>query len=508
MQPHIPLNRLWIGLINLVFAALWLAACSAPPAPAPTAVPSATLSPTSVPTKLPTPVPLPTQTPAPSATPAPTLPPEPSATAAPSATPMVSATVRPGEETTICIDPSATPRTLPERKTPLEVWFNNADDIWLWGEVDGLAHQVTKVGDARNFSPAPDGQVVVFERRVDQEHVELWAVNRDGSNLRKLVSTEKFDSFGSDPQADANAPTFDHWNPGEHSLVFSVYPVIHKLGACCTVYGYWLVNADTGELVRALPPATPPYGADGLLSPDGKQAAIIADTHLDLVNADSKNLRENVLTYPHFAAGEGPSSTIRVAVAISATVVWAPDSQSLRAIVIDGDPFADNPTFSAWSVPATGQPAQKLATFEGFPLSVHLSQNQATLVYWRQVEPMSNMREMHLARFDGSKISLYSVSNLLDIFGWAPDGVHIAYTDADNEAQLGSLCGAAIPLTDVPSARQLSWVDGKRFLFVSGPQDRPELRLGQIGGPSVLIGPFTGEFASYQYNAEKAALGE
>jgi len=414
---------------------------------------------------------------------------------------MLSATVRPGEETTICYDPSARSRTLPERKTPLEVWFNNAGDIWLWGEKDSLAQQVTKVGDARNFSPAPDGQVVVFERGVDQDRVELWAVNRDGSNLRQLVSAEKFDSFNFDPQAVANAPTFDHWIPGEHNLVFSASPVIHKLGACCTGYSYWMVNADTGQLVRGLPPSTPPYGLDGLLSPDGKQAAIVADTHLDLVNADGKNLRENVLTYPHFAAGEGPSS-------IKPTVAWAPDSQSLAAIVVGGEPFADNPTFSTWYVPAIGLPAQKLATFQGFPLSVHLSPDQATLAYWKQVEPMSNMREMHLASFDGAKNTVYSVSNLLDIFGWAPDGLHIAYTDADNGAQLGSLCGAAVPLTDVPSARQLSWVDGKRFLFVGGPQESPELHLGQIGGPSILIGPFTGKSASYQYNVEKAALGE
>jgi len=414
---------------------------------------------------------------------------------------MASATVQPGEETTICLDPRATPRALPARKTPLEVWFNNSDDIWLWTEKDGSGNQVTKVFDARKFTPSPDGQVVVFERGVDQDRVELWAVNRDGSNLRKLVSAEKFDSFGSNPDAAANAPTFDHWNPGEHSLVFSVYTVIHSLGACCTVYGYWLVNADTGQLVRALPPPTPPYGVDGLLSPDGKQAAIVNDTHLDLVDANGKNLRENVLTYPHFAAGEGPSS-------IKPTVVWAPDSQSLRAIVIDGEPFGDNPNFSTWLVPASGQPAQKLATFEGFPLSGHLSPDQANLAYWRQVEPMSNVREMHLARFDGSRNVVYSISNLVDIFGWAPDGVHIAYTDADNGAQLGSLCGAAVPLTDVASARQLSWVDGKRFLFVSGPQERPELRLGQIGGLSVLIGPFTGNHASYQFNAEKAAVGQ
>jgi hypothetical protein len=86
--------------------------------------------------------------------------------------------------------------------------------------------------------------------------------------------------------------------------------------------------------------------------------------------------------------------------------------------------------------------------------------------------------------------------------------VHIAYTDADAGAQLGSLCGAAVPLTDIASARQVSWVDGEHFLFVGGGQERPELRLGQAGGPSILIGQFGGDYASYQSNAEKAAIGQ
>jgi hypothetical protein len=495
------ISNLWVGLFILVFSAVWLAACSTSPASVAPAVPSATLSPAAVQPNPPTPVPQPTQAPPASATPEPTALPEPSTTLAPSVTPLVSITAQPGEEITVCLGPNPTPRSLPARENPLEVWFNNAGNIWLWTEKDGSARQLTKVDDARRFTPSPDGTLVVFERGLDQDRVELWAVNRDGSNLRQLVSAEKFASFGSDPEAAANAPTFDHWNPGEHNLVFSVFPVIHKLGACCTNFGYWLVNADTGQLVRALAPATPPYGADGLLSPDGKQAAIVADTHLDLADADGKNLRPNLLTYPHIPITEGPGF-------LKPSVVWAPDSQLLRVIVIDRDPFTENPTFSTWQVPANGQPAQKLATFEGFPLSVKLSPDQVYLAYWKQVEPMSNRRELHLAKFDGSKNTIYSVSSLVEIFGWTPDGVHIAYTDAENGAQLGSLCGPAIPLTDDASARQVSWVDDRRFLFVGGTQERPELRLGQTGGPSILIGPFWGNDASYQFNLERGAVGQ
>jgi hypothetical protein len=36
-------------------------------------------------------------------------------------------------------------------------------------------------------------------------------------------------------------------------------------------------------------------------------------------------------------------------------------------------------------------------------------------------------------------------------------------------------------------------VDADRFLFVSGEDGQPrELRLGQVGGASILIGPFNG----------------
>ncbi|HET7090535.1 MAG TPA: hypothetical protein VFL17_18010, partial [Anaerolineae bacterium] len=64
---------------------------------------------------------------------------------------------------------------------------------------------------------------------------------------------------------------------------------------------------------------------------------------------------------------------------------------------------------------------------------------------------------------------------------------------------------------DTP-ATQIQWVDATRFLYVKGPLDpsagQRELRLGQLGGPSILIGPFGGETAQYFFNAEEGPLGQ
>jgi hypothetical protein len=64
------------------------------------------------------------------------------------------------------------------------------------------------------------------------------------------------------------------------------------------------------------------------------------------------------------------------------------------------------------------------------------------------------------------------------------------------------VCAESQPLLDplVLPARQFTWLDSESFLFVKGSYVDPqaELRLGRVGGQSIWIGPFNGEYASYQ----------
>lgn len=136
------------------------------------------------------------------------------------------------------------------------------------------------------------------------------------------------------------------------------------------------------------------------------------------------------------------------------------------------------------------------------PYLASLSPNLEYLAYLHRVQPMSNEYELHLAMSDGSRDILYVSGYDLEILGWTPDSVHFVYGQFNAQHPfLGSVCGGAQPLLDPPDtpAADITWVDGTHFLYAEGWAGQPrQLRLGQLGGPSLLIGPFNGEGAYYE----------
>ena len=415
---------------------------------------------------------------------------------------------------TVCLDERAQPLELPHRQEPLEVRFISDGNIWLWEEKIGLAQQITETGDAQRFTFSPDGQVIVIERRVgniydadysDDYKVELWAVNRDGSNLRQLVSVEQFDSFVQERHEawSANVPEKYYWLPNTHHVIFGVYPLILAVGSGDPVAGYWSVDADTLELQ----PAEPfPRQEPDLLSPDGSQRAIIHETSLSLVNADGTNLRENVFTFLSIPCEEGGCRYYP-------QFEWALDSQSLLAITFTEDIYSEKATFTTWRIPIDGSPALELATFSGMPFPVYLSPTQEYLAYRQRTEPMSNNIALHLALLDGSQDVIYAQGNELSFWGWAPDGVHFVFAQLSTlTPRWGHVCAGPVPLldrTETP-AEWITWVDVSRFLFVKIVGERyarqGELWLKRLDGPSRLIGSFNGEFSQFEFNVENAVL--
>jgi hypothetical protein len=137
-----------------------------------------------------------------------------------------------------------------------------------------------------------------------------------------------------------------------------------------------------------------------------------------------------------------------------------------------------------------------------------ISPDQRYLVYINPVAPLSNTREIHLARMDGTKDVVFQVGYVPEVMGWAPDGVHFIYSTRRFSPWLGSLCGASTRLTDTDQAGSIEWVDSQRFLFVTnGDGDVGELRLGRVGGPSIMIGNYNAPFARYEFNREPEATG-
>jgi hypothetical protein len=399
----------------------------------------------------------------------------------------------------VCLDKSAQPLDVPPRQAPLQVQFVSDGNLYIWQESDQQAFQISDTGDAHVFSFSPDGSVILFERGDLHGQRELWAIERDGSNLRRLVSAEQFYEMIGEPTTlefdYIDSASWFNWLEGERLVSFEALRAYNAIGGCCDSGGYWQLDVDTGELASWSPPPELTGAPSGLLSPDGSQVALSGETSLTLANVDGSNRREDVLTYPYIAQQGGGF--------IGPILAWAPDSGSLTAITYSEDVWSDDATFTTWYVPVDGSPAQALATFTGFPFSVYRSPSLDYLAYWRVERPQSNERELHIALFDGSMDIVYARGYLVDFRNWAPDGVHFVFSQGTTGALLsGSVCGEARPLLDPPELpiMQMTWLDAQTFIFVKGHaiEPRGELRLGTVDGGSRLIGPFNGEGATYR----------
>jgi hypothetical protein len=135
------------------------------------------------------------------------------------------------------------------------------------------------------------------------------------------------------------------------------------------------------------------------------------------------------------------------------------------------------------------------------------------VAYKKPSRPLGKDVELHLATLDGSKDVVYAAHYGTEFLHWHPDAYHFVYAQWNIFRMfLGSVCGGAVSLPDPDTpVTQIEWVDANRFLFVKGPLDATvgprELRLGRLGGPSVLIGPYNGDNTQFVFNVEAAPLG-
>lgn len=381
---------------------------------------------------------------------------------------------------------------VPPRRAPLEVQTLSEGDVWLWEEERGAPRQITSTGDARDFTVSDDSQVVALVRAVTLNESELWAVDSDGGNLRRLLSIAQLELLASNPQAVGFEIALLGWIDQSHSVRVQLSPHLEGIGHV-EPYGEWAVDVDTGAFSRHIAPETLP----GLVSPDGQHVAIVTETSLSLMGADGSGRRDDIVTYPFIGLGD---------YAFIPPTRWSSQSDFLRAIIPSADPFAPEASFTTWIIPLESPPTA-LATFNGFPLDVSLSPNQEYVAFWRITEPLSNFRELHLARFDTSRQVLYESGYVLEFLTWAPDSVHFVFWLPHSRPMLGHICGAPLPLLDRTISGWVTWIDSGRFLFATGEERSQELRLGSVDGSDIFVGPLVGDFATYRFNQDPGAIG-
>jgi hypothetical protein len=407
--------------------------------------------------------------------------------------------------------PTATPLSLPTESlstaAPLPivpalpagtilVAFVKDGDLQVWDEVTRQTQTIVNTGDVFSTTVGDDGQTIAFTRSSwvgdvsdGYEQFSLWAVDRDGGNLRELISAQDLrQRIIPNERESSNFYQFG-WVPQSHQLIFSgTKYIVQAEGLSHAIpQGVFLVETDNGSVTELAEAAE---NLEFLPSPDGKQVALMSPSSVDFINTDGSNRRQAVLTYPE-AGLTGP---------LFPTGVWTQDSSAFVMTGSLGNDPSDNTNFSIWRIPMDGSSPEALATVTGsHPGSVTFSPDgkSASFIHFTNQQP--------------SEIAGWFITSLLPEAGplalpyygkkasyanlhWSPAGDAFAIKDQDllqlcpNATQDSQACGESIHLGN-PLINALQWVDGSRFLFESIEPDT--LSLGKVDGTITPIVTWT-----------------
>lgn len=385
-------------------------------------------------------------------------------------------------------EPQVTAPQPPLDPGELTVVYTRAGELWRWQ--DGEAVRLA-AADAYYPRISPDGQRIAFLRSAGTFHQELWAVNIDGSNERKLVSVSDLDRIGGgvrDPSALAIIPYYEYrWLPGTRRLAFSTQQVFNGPGAGL-MNDLHFVDADTGQITDLFLSG---WGGEFVFSPDGQQVAVVQTDKIILSNIDGSNYRPVMNYTPVASYTEAP---------FYARPHWSPDGDFLRVAIPPADSLAapDQPT-ALWRIPVDGTPpVQEGAVTPVFFVDapVTYSPDLARIAFIREAGAAdANLRELHLATFDGGGDWAYASGPMLLFAGWSPDSRRFIYiVGEEQEMFLGSLDAAPQPLsTELAGAFGVRWVDAQRLLYVLPRENAFELALFDIdSGRSVSLDLLSG----------------
>jgi hypothetical protein len=381
------------------------------------------------------------------------------------ATPVSIPTESPSTEMTTT-DAPASP------SSPLQIVFAKEGDLYIWDEASQQAQILLDTGDAVDVAASDDGGTIAFTRHAwegdsmnGHEQFSLWAMNRDGGNLRELISAQDLrQRLQPEERYSSNFYQLG-WVPGTHQLIFSgtTYIVQAEGLSHAIPQGVYLVDTDQGAVTTL---ADASENLRFLPSPDGKQIALISPNATGFINTDGSDRRRDLLTYAE-AGLTGPLFPMGV---------WTQDS---GALIVTGSFARDenyNTDFSIWRVPADGSSLASLASIIGsHPNSVTYSPDGKSVAFLQTTDQPP------------SEIAGYAISPLtpeagplaLPFFGkepsyanlhWSPSGDAFTIKDQDlfrlcpGASQDTQVCGDPIHLTD-GIITKLEWMDASRFLF-------------------------------------------
>jgi len=379
-------------------------------------------------------------------------------------------------------------------------------DLRVWSEATGQTQILIDARDVLRVELSDDGQLAAFVRRSyfaaggidNNEQSALWVVGLDGSSPRELVSAAELRSNLNAAEADSTDFTQLEWIPNSHRLLYSgsTYSVIGQGGVLGGVY---MVDADSSARAELAPAEA---SSEFAASPDGRHVAMVTPTGLSFYSFEGGRLRRDLLTYP--ATG--------VPFAVTPWGVWTQDSSAFLIAA------PDETGITIWRVPVEGGLSQALITVDNANLQVIFAPDgsgAAMVLQGATVERVDSAPPLALGgrgglfapRFAGREVAsatffvplpenLGPLATPRDTFVnlpvWSPGGpayvfdgksLREFYPICPNASQMIEVCGPAI---QIPlEFGEFEWVDGNRFLYVTGP--RRQLYFGDLAGGATLV---------------------
>ncbi len=401
--------------------------------------------------------------------------------ASPTAGGVIDALSGPGDHSTKTSGVQAT-ATLNPTLSKLEVVFLKNGDLWYWTPSE--TRRLTTTGNVFQPRLSPDGYWVAFLRPVGNFQVELWAIDVQGKNERILVSVDNLNIIGGgarDPNSLAIAPYDYEWVPDSHVLAFNTQQILPGPGLFL-LDDFHLVDADSQKLSMVLLAG---WGGRFKISPDASKIALSTPTRVALANLDGSDFWEAmhykpVTTYSDYRYYAQP--------------VWKSDSSGIWVAIPPEDPLTDPvDSTNLYEIMLTERAARlvnQIRAVSVLETPIAYSPDAKYLVYLQESgDPQKHLRELYIAKPDGSGAWMYQRDYLLKFVTWSVDARHFVYIVGENQSVwLGDIQAPAKEiLTGITPLAQIRWIDAENFLFTRVNYDKVDLFLGNLESPARLI---------------------
>jgi len=280
----------------------------------------------------------------------------------------------------------------PDSKTIVYTKYEGSDTGSIWAMNIETTEKKELAQKAMNPSWSPDGTKIVYaSQESGQANLDVWVMDTDGNNKRKLASNAGFDEL------------FPSWSPDGTKIVYVSWVESQKENA-----NIWIINADGTNNIKLASNATLPKW-----SPDGTKIAY--QSGWAIVNVHS------VWTI-------SPDGTENICILTNPNPIvfmyskWSPDSTKITCLVgteFGGDLLILNTDGSGkyWIIPNA--------------MYCSWSPDGKNIVYSSYSE--SGPGDIYVINADGTQEKKLILNAGFPL--WSPDGTKIAYTGGEESNQ-------------------------------------------------------------------------